>query len=177
MKLVNLVGQRFGKLVVVEQAKSRCNGSTWVCECDCGNIKTYFASNLKSGHCKSCGCNKGNIIHGMRHSVEWATWQSMKRRCYNPKAKGFQNYGGRGIKVCDRWKEAFLNFFEDVGLRPSDNHSLDRINPHLDYSPENVRWATQKEQCNNRRLELSYKEIEKLKLEILELKRQLAAKT
>lgn len=91
-------------------------------------------------------------MHGMKNSDEYNCWFSMKKRCYNNKEQNYKYYGGRGIKVCDRWKDSFVNFYEDMGKKPSKNHSLDRIDVDGDYSLSNCRWADQTEQCRNQRL-------------------------
>lgn len=93
----------------------------------------------------------GHYKHGMVYSPEWFIWRSMRNRCSNPKHPSYKNYGGRGITVCDRWEESFINFYEDMGARPSKDHSLDRINNNLGYNKENCRWATDKEQRRNTR--------------------------
>ena|ERR1700675_1534927 len=160
------VGQRFTRLLVVEAAvgsKDLCS-----CLCDCGTSKLVRAEYLRSGHTKSCGCLRTDAgaavglmeVHGHNSrlkggpSPEHVSWTGMKTRCTNPKAKDFKHYGGRGIKVCQRW-QYFENFFADMGPKPSPRHSIDRINPDGDYEPLNCRWATWKEQRHNRRVRKS----------------------
>lgn len=92
----------------------------------------------------------GTIIHGMSYSPEYKAWMNTKDRCTNPNYKGFAQYGGRGISVCDRWANSFENFFADMGERPSPSHSVDRINNDLGYSPDNCRWASLEQQARNR---------------------------
>jgi hypothetical protein len=153
-------GERYGRLTVIAHVGFANACSTWLCECDCGNRITVRLSGLL-GRTKSCGCQKresaskrgkANQTHGHGYGTpEYISWRSMKQRCENPKAKKFANYGGRGIKVCDRWRNSFENFLADMGPRPL-GHTLDRY-PDSDghYSKENCRWATDSEQNKNRR--------------------------
>lgn len=143
-------GTRMGKYLVTEKYEIRRGGTYWYCICECGNSRYISAGNLKR-QC-SQGCNScGNTRHGMSRTYEYLTWMAMRCRCNNPEHDNYKNYGGRGIKVCDRWDELFVNFFADMGPRPSPKHSLDRINNDGNYEPGNCRWATAKEQSRNRR--------------------------
>jgi hypothetical protein len=152
---VQLTGQRFGRLEVIEFAERRRNQAYWKCKCDCGNEIIARGSHLKDGNNKSCGCLRNELsgnrlrTHGKKKSREYAAWQQMKHRCYNEANKHYHNYGARGISVCDEWRNSFEQFYKDMGDRPSTNHSLDRSDNEKGYYKENCRWATQKEQMNN----------------------------
>ncbi len=156
----NLVGERFGRLVVHQFVRKDANWNTWwLCQCDCGGSKTVARYNLVTGNTSSCGCLQLASIkrvgastkrHGMWNTPEYKAWQMLRHRCYNPKAAGYKNYGGRGIKVCERW-QSFDAFIEDMGRRPAPDLSIDRINNDGNYEPSNCRWATKKEQVINRR--------------------------
>ncbi len=156
-KSIDLTGQRFGRLVVRGKSEKRLYGRqlAWECQCDCGVVKPLISSVLKSGGTKSCGCLgrecKPPVLwkHGLSSYSGMKVWQGMIRRCTNPEAKDFAQYGGRGIKVCARWLDV-RNFAEDMGEKP-DGHSLDRINTYGDYCPENCRWATPAQQGANKR--------------------------
>lgn len=161
------VGMRFGSLLVVSlDTPSTQHKSIWKCICDCGKTRNVRGHNLLTGNTKSCGCvgreklSKRSLIHGHARSgmsagrvtPEYCAWTAMKQRCSNPKCHAFKTHGGRGIRVCERWLNSFKNFLDDMGLRPSRFHSLDRY-PDQDgnYEPGNCRWATTKEQARNTR--------------------------
>jgi hypothetical protein len=153
-------GDRFGRLTVISLAPKRLRHTEWHCRCDCGEMKTTRASTLRAGRTRSCGClgreelrtRRGNLRHGQRWTIEYRIWSGMKSRCYNPKNKSYANYGGRGIRVCDRWLNSFEDFLADVGRRPSPAHSIDRYPDNDgDYRPGNVRWATAAQQAANKR--------------------------
>ena len=160
---INLVGQRFGYLLVIEDLGSRISKRNKkeginLCLCECGEKKIITTRELRHKGIKSCGCKKSGksrLVHGNamvgRYTSEYYIWQNMRRRCYDVKTKAYKNYGGRGIKVCDRW-ESFKNFLDDMGKRPSKNHSLDRFpNNNGDYEKSNCRWASKHDQDRNRR--------------------------
>jgi hypothetical protein len=152
-------GHRYGRLVVREKAP-RLHGQRWVCACDCGTQVVVYGSKLRRGETRSCGClnreavASRSVSHGEARtgaqSAEYAAWCSMKKRCANPSHRFWRHYGGRGITVCDRWRDSFENFLADMGRRPGRGFSLDRINNDGNYEPGNCRWATAKVQANNR---------------------------
>jgi len=156
MKALELLGQRFGKLVVMERVPKNSRYK-WLCCCDCGRQTVVEGSRLRKNPTKSCGCwrTEYKTTHnqsGKNISAEYRAWGGMLTRC-SLSFEGFLDYRGRGIVVCDRWRggDGFQNFFADMGKRPSSLHSLDRIDVDGNYEPLNCRWATKKEQSRNQR--------------------------
>lgn len=148
----HLNNKRFGFLRVIKFVHG---SGGWLCRCDCGNERYFHSFNLTSGNNISCGC-KGNHtrkreFHGLCRIPEYLIWKSIKARCLNPSNKDYVDYGGRGIRICEQWKDSFFKFISDVGRRPQKGLWLDRINNNGNYEPGNVAWRTPERQQRNKR--------------------------
>lgn len=164
-KALDLTGNVFGRLTVTGMNPERtfCGGIRWDSVCACGKKTTSPGSNLVSGKTINCGCyhaeqnKKASTIHGMWKSIEFSVWTGMRSRCYNEKHKQYADYGGRGITMCDAWKDNFQAFYDDMGPRPSLDYTIDRIDNDVGYCKENCKWSTKLEQANNKRNNVFYK--------------------
>lgn len=165
-KIKDLTGKKFGRITAIKVVGSK-NGAVWLCKCDCGKETEVLSSSLATGHTSSCGNHRieavvaANLKHGLSKTPEYTAWRSMYSRCYNPKNDSFESYHKRGIKVCIGWINSFESFLADIGSRPNNRMSLDRIDNDLWYScghcedcisrgfKMNCRWATSKVQTRN----------------------------
>lgn len=160
MKFVDLTGKRFGRLTVICREESKNNRTMWICKCDCGNEIIAESYNIKTGHTVSCGCfqrertSAANMTHGKRKTRIYRIWVCMKNRCYQETYHAFKHYGGRGITVCDEWRNSFESFYKwAISSGYEDNLSIDRIDVNGNYCHENCRFVTMAEQNKNKRTE------------------------
>ena len=167
---IDITGHRFGRLVAIRHTLTDSKALTWLCRCDCGKEAKIPTAQLRCGQTRSCGCLKrdcaracmaridhrrhgdGGKIVGKTRTREYTTWGAMIQRCHNSNNRHYKNYGGRGISVCEKWRKSYPAFLADVGRKPHPALTIDRYpNNDGNYEPGNVRWATRKEQTENRR--------------------------
>lgn len=164
MKLrVDLTGEKIGRLQIIKRIESDNKRYVmWECFCDCGKMTNVRTCDLRSGNTKSCGCYRSYVSGSIRKThgkssrdnkrvAEYDAWICMKSRCNNKNISNYSDYGGRGIKICERWEDSFDNFLSDMGEKPSPLHSVERRKNNLGYSPDNCYWATIEEQSRNKR--------------------------
>lgn len=153
----DITGKRYGKLIALRVDENRTDTTHWICQCDCGNVKSVSMHSMGKGNSKSCGCIRSESIkerltkHGDHKKKEYTTWQNIKSRCNNPNNPRYMDYGGRGITMCKSWSDSYETFLLDMGHAPSKQHTVDRIKNNEGYSKENCRWATPSEQSNSKR--------------------------
>lgn len=158
MPVKDILNQTFGKLLVIDRAENNKRGlARWICKCDCGNIIICNGADLRTGHTKSCGCEKykgfekQRYKHGLCGTRLHKIWWDMQDRCYNKKVPNYKNYGGKGIVICEEWLADFMNFYNwAINNGYKEDLSIDRINVKGNYEPSNCRWVTTKTQSRNK---------------------------
>ncbi len=154
--------KKYGRLLVVDLSDKPSKASRyWKCLCDCGRVIDIQGTRLRSGKIMDCGCGKSErlrkaaTVHGLSKSPTWYSWKSMRDRCLNPNVSNYETYGGRGIRVCERWSDSFEAFLQDMGERPP-NTTIDRIDNDGNYEPGNCKWSSNEQQAVNRRTSLEF---------------------
>lgn len=158
-RIIDMSGKKYGNLTAIKLVgyKASNNNAVWNFVCDCGNELNTEGYSVRTGKittCKECGRKRtraASLKHGLSNTPEFRAWAEIKSRCLNTKSTSYKNYCGRVIKICDRWIDSFENFLADMGIKPTKDHSIDRINNQGNYEPDNCRWSTVLEQANNKR--------------------------
>lgn len=156
-KYIDMVGRVYGRLTILERAGvSKQHQILYRCKCACGEELTAQGDNIRNGVTASCGCYRREVTgnrartHGKRNIPEYEVWAGIKDRCLNPRARAYRWYGGRGIKLCKRWRESFTNFYNDMGARPSKYHTIERCDNTKGYNPKNCKWLHRRFQARNK---------------------------
>lgn len=157
-KFIDMTGKVLGSLTVLRRSDERGRGGVWVCRCECGTEVLRRGDNLRSSKHPNCGCEAGALVrtHGKKGTKIYRIWRGIKDRCCNERCAQYHRYGGRGIQICETWRNSFQAFYDDMGDVPESKHSIERIDNDRGYCKSNCRWASMREQsrnkCNTHRL-------------------------